>query len=56
VTEELRFSGITDCIILFDIEAGDTLRRTGCVLKARNSPHEQAIREMEITATGLRVG
>jgi circadian clock protein KaiC len=56
VTEELRFSGITDCIILFEIEAGDTLRRTGCVLKARNSPHEQAIREMEITATGLRVG
>jgi circadian clock protein KaiC len=56
LTEQLRFSGITDCMIVFDLQASDRLRRTGCVLKARNSAHDLAIREMEITATGLRIG
>lgn len=55
LTDQLRFSAITDCIILFDLEAGDRLRRTGCVLKARNTAHDLTIREMEITATGLRI-
>ncbi|HJR51415.1 MAG TPA: ATPase domain-containing protein [Gemmatimonadales bacterium] len=56
LTDQLRFSAITDCIILFDLHAADRLRRTVCVLKARNTAHDLTIREMEITATGLRIG
>jgi circadian clock protein KaiC len=55
LTDALRFSGLTDSIVLFDIEP-DSLRRTACVLKARNSAHELAIREMGITAGGIRIG
>jgi circadian clock protein KaiC len=55
-TDLVRFSGITDCIILLDIEARDRLHRSVCVLKARNSSHDLAIRELEITAAGLRIG
>lgn len=56
LTDALRFSGLTDSIILFDIEQEESIRRTVCVLKARNSAHELALREMEITATGIRIG
>jgi circadian clock protein KaiC len=55
LTDELRFSGLTDCIILLDIELGGTFRRTARVLKARNSAHELGLREMEITASGIRI-
>jgi circadian clock protein KaiC len=55
LTEQLRFSALTDAIISLDIDATDRLRRTICVLKCRNSSHDLAIREMEITATGLRI-
>jgi circadian clock protein KaiC len=55
LTEEVHFSGVTDCIILFDLRAGDRLRRTVCVLKARNTAHDLTIREMQITATGLSI-
>ncbi len=55
LTDQLHFSALTDCILLLDLEATDRLRRTACVLKARNSSHDLAIREMEITAAGLRI-
>jgi KaiC/GvpD/RAD55 family RecA-like ATPase len=56
LTDELRFSGFTDCIVLLDLDARDRLRRTVCVLKARNSAHEMGIHELSITSTGLQVG
>ena len=34
ITDQLRFSALTDCIILLDLERKDRLRRTACVLKA----------------------
>jgi circadian clock protein KaiC len=55
LTEELRFSGLTDCIILLDVEIGGSVRRTARVLKARNSAHSLHLREMEITASGVRI-
>jgi len=55
LTDQLHFSALTDCILLFDLEASDRLRRTACVLKARNTSHDLAIREMEITADGIRI-
>jgi KaiC/GvpD/RAD55 family RecA-like ATPase len=55
LTEELRFSGLTDCIILLDMEIGGSFRRTARVLKARNSAHSLDRREMEITASGIRI-
>jgi circadian clock protein KaiC len=55
LTEQLHSSALTDNIVLLDLEATDRLRRTACVLKARNSSHDLAIREMEITAAGLRI-
>lgn len=55
LTDQLHFSALADCIVLLDLEATDHLRRTVCVLKARNSTHDLAIREIEITADGLRV-
>jgi circadian clock protein KaiC len=55
LTSEIHFSALTDCIVLFGLEASDRLRRTVCVVKARNSGHDLAIREMEITADGLRI-
>jgi circadian clock protein KaiC len=57
LTDQLHFSALTDCIVLFELEleGGGRLRRTACVLKARNSSHDLAIREMEITADGLRI-
>jgi circadian clock protein KaiC len=56
LTDQLRFSALTDCIVLFDVEASDHLHRTMCVLKARNTAHDLAIREMEITENGVRIG
>ena len=55
ITDELHFSALTDCIILLDLERKDRLHRTVCVLKARNSAHDLAIREMQITATGIQI-
>jgi circadian clock protein KaiC len=55
LTEELRFSGLTDCIILLDMEIGGSFRRTARVLKARNSAHSLDRRAMEITASGIRI-
>jgi circadian clock protein KaiC len=55
LSNDLQFSAVTDCIVLLGLEARDRLRRTACVLKARNSSHDLAIREMEITAKGLRI-
>jgi circadian clock protein KaiC len=56
LTDELHFSALTDCIIFLALEATDRLRRSARVLKARNSSHDLAIREVEITAKGLRIG
>jgi circadian clock protein KaiC len=56
LTERLRLSGINDCIVLLDLEASDRLRRSVCVLKARNTTQELAIKELKITAAGLEVG
>ena len=56
LTEELHFSALTDCIVLFDVEATDRLHRTVCVLKARNTSHDLAVREMEITSQGIQIG
>jgi circadian clock protein KaiC len=55
LTEELHFSGLSDSIVLLDLEATDRLRRTACILKARNTSHDLTIREMEITAQGVRI-
>jgi circadian clock protein KaiC len=55
LTDQLHFSALTDCIILLELERGDRLRRTVCVLKARGTAHDLAIREMQITATGLEI-
>ena len=55
LTEELRFSGLTDCIIILDMEMGGSFRRTARVLKARNTAHSLDRREMEITASGVRI-
>jgi circadian clock protein KaiC len=55
LTDQLHFSALTDCIVLFELERGDRLRRTACVVKARNSSHDLNIREMEITAHGIRI-
>lgn len=55
LTEQVHFSALTDCIIMLDVEARDRLHRSICVLKARNTPHDLTIREMEITAQGLRI-
>jgi circadian clock protein KaiC len=55
LTEHLHFSALTDAIILFDLEAGDRLQRSACILKARNTSHDLAIRAMEITAQGIRI-
>jgi circadian clock protein KaiC len=56
VTEELRFSSLTDCIIMLDLEATDRLRRSMSIRKLRNSAHDLRIVEFEITAAGLQVG
>ena len=56
LTSELHFSALTDSIVLLDIERRDRLRRTVCVLKSRNSAHDLAIKEMEITAAGIEIG
>jgi KaiC/GvpD/RAD55 family RecA-like ATPase len=56
ITDQLYFSAASDCIIVLDIHPGDRLRRTVCVLKVRNSAHDLTVKEMEITASGLRVG
>ena len=56
LTDNLRFSGLTDAIVLLDLEATDRLQRTACVLKTRNSSHDHAIKEVEITANGLQIG
>ncbi|HEY8258315.1 MAG TPA: ATPase domain-containing protein [Gemmatimonadales bacterium] len=56
ITDQLHFSALTDCIILLDLERVDRLRRSACVIKARNSAHDLAIREIEITAKGLEIG
>jgi circadian clock protein KaiC len=55
LTDQLHFSALTDSIVLLEVEATDRLRRTVYVLKARNSAQDLAIREMEITAAGLRI-
>ena len=55
-TEHLQVSALSDCILLLDIAAGDVLRRTACVVKARNSAHDLAIRNLEITPAGVRIG
>jgi circadian clock protein KaiC len=53
LTEQLHFSALTDTIILLDLEATDRLRRSICVVKARNTSHDLVIREIQITSTGL---
>jgi circadian clock protein KaiC len=55
LTDELHFSALTDCMILFDVEATERLHRTACVLKARNSAHDLTVRRMDITADGIRI-
>jgi circadian clock protein KaiC len=55
LTDQLHFSALADAIILFDLEAGERLSRKACVLKARNTSHDLAIRAMEITAQGVRI-
>jgi circadian clock protein KaiC len=55
-SERLQFSPLADCVILFNVEATDRLRRTVSVRKIRNSSHDLRILEYDITARGLQIG
>jgi circadian clock protein KaiC len=57
ISERLQFSTLAaDCVILFNVEATDRLRRTVSVRKIRNSSHDLRILGYEITERGLQIG
>jgi circadian clock protein KaiC len=48
-------SYLADNLIALGMDGGDTMRRTLRVLKARNSAHDTAVREIQIGPDGIRI-